>query len=127
MVGVAGASHPVRSPPEHEPNHAGLQVIVEMRAAWIVEDPLDMVVLIVVPGVVFRSHSRVAKRNLPDDDALLDHVHVPRQVANIASEIAGVPPGAAIAVLRLLEARVPVTPVRKAQVEVGTGRQVEVA
>ena len=52
---------------EEEADEAGRDVRAQVGARVRAEQPLDAVVLVVVPGVVLGAHQRVAERDLPGD------------------------------------------------------------
>ena len=91
-----------------------------MDTAGIVEEPLNAVVLVVVPGVIFGQHFGVAKGDLPEDDTLLGDRGEGLEEAGVAGEVSCVEPGrAAVAVDQLLESGVAVAELGESDIEVG--------
>src|SRR5207245_3580204 len=114
---VARAGIPVERLTEEEGDDTGAYVRAEVRASGIVEQPLDLVVLVVTPRVVHRTHLRVPERDLPHDDALLREGREPPEVALVPREVGVVPPGLRVAELVALERGVGVAELREREVE----------
>ena len=66
--GITCTRGPVRTPAEEGRHHTRLGVRLQMGARRIIEEPLHLVVLVVLPRVVLGSHLRVAQRDLPQHD-----------------------------------------------------------
>src|SRR5206468_10666060 len=93
--GVARAGGFAATGAEEERDDSGTCVGAQVNPAGIVEQPLDLVVLVVAMRAVDRAHLRVAQRDLPHDDPLLYERGELREIPDVSREVVRIPPGIA--------------------------------
>src|SRR5204862_5249452 len=115
--GIAEARRNIGATTEQERHDTCLQVTVQVGATRVLEQPLDLVVLVMLPGIVLGAHARVAHGNLPERYAFLRHADEAGDELLIATEVAGRPPRVVVAVLQPLEVGVAIAELGERDVE----------